>query len=208
MLERYYEIAKANWKHNLFFHCIIAVLLCVAAPLIMGVENLEEPQVAKIIEFYLGFLGVILLIPLFLPDTNKDIRDVIASKKMPITTIRIIRLFCAMLLLSILLLLFLGVLKRGNCNFHYGKCFYAAVANCVFMGGIGLVFYSMADNIALAYMIPLLYYIVSMGSGRKYLGKFYLMGFSAGSIEDKKYMLSMGVLMIVAALIIRWKRRA
>lgn len=207
MLERYYEIVKVNWKHNLFFHCVIAVLLCVAAPLIMGMKNLEEPQVAKIIEFYLGFLGVILFIPLFLPDTNKDIRDVIASKKMPITGIRMIRLLSALFLLIIMLLVFLGALKEGNCNFHYGKCFYAAVANCVFMGGLGLLFYSVADNIALAYMIPLLYYIVSMGSGSKYLGRFYLMGFSAGSIEDKKYMMAAGVLMMAAALIIRWKRR-
>lgn len=206
-MERYCEIAKANWKHNLLFHCIIAVLLCVAAPLVMGVENLDEPQVAKIIEFYLGFLGVILLIPLFLPDTNKDIRDVIASKKMPITAVRLIRLFSALLLLSILLLLFLGALKSGGCDFQYGKCFYAAAANCIFMGGIGLIFYSVADNIALAYMIPLLYYIVCMGSGKKYLGRFYLMGFSAGSIEDKKYILAVGALMIAAALIIRWKSR-
>ena len=208
MLEHYYEIAKTNWKHNLLSHCIIAVLLCILAPLIMGVKNLEEPQVAKIIDFYLVFLGVILLIPLFLPDTNKDIRDLTASKKISITTVRIIRLLEAVLCLSILLLLFLSALKMGNCEFHYGRCFYAAAADCVFMGGIGLLFYSVIDNIALAYMIPFLYYIISMGGGKKYLGKFWLMSFSAGRVEDKKYLLAAGVFMIAAALVMRWKRRA
>lgn len=207
MLERCYEIAKVNGKHNLLFHCIIAALLCVLAPFIMGVKNLQEPQVAKIIEFYLGFLGVILLIPLFLPDTNKDIRDLIASKKTPITGVRVIRFLEALLCLTILLLLFLWALKMGNCEFHYGNCFYAAIANCVFMGGIGLLVYSVIDNIAVAYMIPFLYYIISMGGGKKYLGKFWLMSFSAGSIEDKKYLLAAGCLMIVVSLVIRWKRR-
>lgn len=207
MLERYCEIAKTNWKHNLLPHCIIAILICIAAPLLMGVKNLEEPQVAKIIEFYLGFLGVILLIPLFLPDTNKDIRDLTASKKTPVTTVRIIRLFDALACLVLLLALFLGALKTGGCNFRYGECFYVAFSNCVFMGGLGLLFYSMADNIALAYMIPVLYYIISMGSGKKYLGKFFLMGFCAGNTEDKKYLLASGILMVAAALIIRWKRR-
>lgn len=208
MLEQCFEIAKTNWKHNLFSHCMIAALFCVLAPFVMGVKNLEESQVAKIIEFYLAFLGVILLIPLFLPDTNRDIRDLIASRKTPITTVRIIRLFEAALCLCILLVLFLSALKMGNCVFNYGQCFYAAIANSVFMGGMGLLFYSVIDNIALAYMIPILYYIISMGGGKKYLGKFWLMSFSAGSIEDKKYLLTAGVIMIAVALGIRWKRRA
>lgn len=207
MLERYYEIAKINWKHNLFPHFIIAVILCAIAPFIMGMKNLEEPQVAKIIECYLGFLGVILLIPLFLPDTNKNIRDLIASKKTPITAVRSVRFLEGVVCLIVLLLIFLGVLKMGACTFHYGNCFYAAVANCIFMGGLGLLFYSVIDNIALAYMIPFLYFIISMGSGKKYLGKFWLMSFSAGRLQDKKYILAAGILMVAAALVIRKKRR-
>ncbi len=208
MLERYYEIVKINWKHNLFFHFVIAVLLCVAAPFLMGVNNLEEPQVAKIIEFYLGFLGVILLIPLFIPDTNKDVRDLIASKKTPITGVRICRILEALICLSGLLLVFLYILKLGDCEFRYGICFFVAIANCVFMGGIGLLIYSVIDNIALAYMIPILYFTVSMGSGKKYLGKFWLFGFSSGSsIGEKSYLLAAGVVMIAAALLIRKVRR-
>lgn len=208
MLERYYEIAKINWKHNLLSHLVLAVLLCVAAPFLMGVKNLEELQVARIIEFYLGFLGVILLIPLFIPDTHKDIRDLIASKKTPITCVRLIRILEAVICLSIILLVFLYALKLGDCEFRYGTCFFAAMANCVFMGGIGLLFYSVIDNIALAYMIPFFYFIVSMRSGKKYLGKFWLFSFSAGSgIGDKIYLLAMGVVMIVAAFLIRKKCR-
>ena len=207
MAEQYYKIAKTNWKHNLMLHCIIAVILCLIAPFIMGTKNLVEPQVAKIIECYLGFLGVILLIPLFLPDTNKDIRDLIASKKTPITLVRFIRFLEALLCLVILLCTFLGALKVGDCVFDYGKCIYAAMASCIFMGGLGLLFYGIIDNIVLAYMIPFSYFIVSLGSGKKYLGKFWLMSFSAGSIEDKKYLLAAGILMIVAALVIREKRK-
>ncbi len=208
MLERCLEIAKANLKHNLLFHCVIAVFLCAVTPLLMGVKNLEEPQVAKIIEFYLEFLGVVLLIPLFLPDTNKDIRDLIASKKTPITGVRLIRLLEAVVCLVIILLVYLYALRLGDCSFRYGACFYAAMANCIFMGGLGLLIYSLIDNIALAYMIPFLYFTMSMGGGKKYLRKFWLFSFSAGEdISSKGYLLIAGILMIVAALIIRkWRR--
>lgn len=206
MLEQYLEIAKVNGKYNLFLHIVISILLCVIAPLLMGVENLDEPQVAKIIEMYLGFLGMILLIPLFLPDTNKDIRDLIASKKVPITVVRLIRLLEAFAVLSVLLAVFLAMLKYNDCTFRFGTCMYAAVANCVGLGGVGLLFYSLVDNIAFAYMMPFLYYVISL-SNRKFLGKLWLMGFSGGSLGEKKYILAAGVFMIIAALLVREKSR-
>lgn len=208
MLEQYYEIAKTNWKHNLLSHLVLAAIFCVVAPFLMGVKNLEESQVAKIIEFYLVFLGVILLIPLFIPDTNKDIRDLIASKKTPITCVRLIRILEAVVCLSVIILVFLYVLKMGACEFRYGTCFFVAMANCMFMGGIGLLFYSIIDNVALAYMMPFLYFMLSMGSGKKYLGRFWLFSFSAGNgTGDKIYLLAAGIVMIVAAFIIRSKCR-
>lgn len=212
MLERCFKIAKVNWKHNLMPHTIVAVLLCVASPLIMGVENLDETQVAKILELYLSFLGMILLIPVFLPDTNKDVRDLIASKKIPITGIRIIRMLEALVVLTVLLTVYLAALKYGKCQFRFGTCFYAAFATCLFQGGLGVLLYSVIDNIALAYMIPFLYYIISMGAGNKYLGKFWLSGFSyssamGGNAEDKLYLLVAGAVMLVLALWIREKKR-
>lgn len=113
-----------------------------------------------------------------------------------------------MICLSVILLVFLYGLKLGDCEFRYGTCFFAAMANCVFLGGIGLLFYSVIDNVALAYMIPFLYFIASMGSGKKYLKQFWLFSFSAGNgMGDKIYLLAAGVVMIVAALFIRQKCR-
>lgn len=213
MLERCFKIAKVNWKHNLWPHVIVGVLLCVCSPLVMGVENLEESQVAKILELYLSFLGMILLIPLFLPDTNKDVRDLIASKKVPIIGIRIVRMLEALLILVVLLCAYLAALKCGNCQFHFETCFYAAFATCLFQGGLGVLLYSVIDNIALAYMIPFLYYIISMGGGSKYLGKFWLAGYSyssamGGNADDKVYLLAAGIIMLVIALWIREIKRA
>lgn len=212
MLEQGFSIVKTNWKHNLLPHTIVAVLLCVISPLIMGVENLEEVQVAIIMERYLCFLGVVLLVPLFLPDTNKNIRDLIASKKVPITGIRCLRLLEAVVFVAVLLLAYLLFLKYGNCQFRLEMCFYAAFSNCLFLGGLGILFYSVIDNIALAYMMPFLYYILSMGAGTKYLGRFWLFEFSkaageGGTAVDKTYLLAAGVVMLVAALFIREKRR-
>ncbi len=212
MLAQGFEIAKTNWKHNLFSHFVLSVLFLVAAPVIMGVKNLEELQMARIVDFYLCFLGVLLFIPVFLPDANRDIRDLIASKKTPITAVRIVRLVQAFLAVSFLLLGFLIGLRIGNCHFSFGKFFYAALADCVAMGGLGLFFYSMSDQVVLAYMAPVIYYVASMGAGRKYLKGFWLMSLCGGgdvvSAKDKVYILAAGAILMVAAFLIKWKRRA
>lgn len=207
-----FSIVKTNWKYNLLPHTIVAVLLCVVSPLFMGVKNLEEAQVAAIIERYLCFLGVILLVPLFLPDTNKNIRDLIASKKTPIMEVRCLRLLTAVVLVVVLLFAYLLFLRQGNCQFRFGTCFFAAFSTCLFLGSLGILFYSIIDNIALAYMVPFLYYMISLGAGEKYLGKFWLFAFSAASAKgetafDKIYLLVAGILMLVAAIGIREKSR-
>lgn len=208
MLERNYEIAKVNFKRHLFAHFAVAVVFVLIAPLLMGMKNLDGMQVAKIMEFYLGFLGVILLVPLFLPDTDKNIRDLLASKKTALVTVRLIRLLEAVLCLLVLLVLFLYILKTGDCRFSYGECLYAAVSNAVMMGGTGLLCYSLVDNIALAYMIPFLYYAMSMGGGEKYLGHFWLFGYSGGgNIWEKGWLFAGGILLGVLSLVIRgWQR--
>ncbi|MCM1179819.1 MAG: hypothetical protein NC347_06165 [Clostridium sp.] len=212
MLEQSVSILTVNWKHNLRTHMIVAVLFCVVSPLFMGVENLDEVRVAIILERYLCFLGVILMVPLFLPDTNKNIRDLIASKKVPLAGIRCFRLFEAVVFIMILLLAYLLFLKQGNCQFRFGACFFAAFSTCLFLGSLGILFYSVIDNIALAYMIPLFYYMVSTGAGVKYLDKFWLFGFSVAAAEgknavDKSYLLAAGIILSVAAICIRERRR-
>lgn len=209
MLERGLSIAKINWKYNLFPHFLVAALLCIVSPLLMGVENLDEQQVAAIIEMYLSFLGIILLVPLFLPDTNREIRDLTASKHIPLFPVRLIRLAEAVILLAVLLTGYLLFLKMGSCQFRFGVCFYAAFATCLFQGGLGVLFYSVVDNIVFAYMIPFLYFVISMGGGRKLLGKFFLFGLrmelavGGTGTGDKIYLFAAGALMLAAGLFIR-----
>lgn len=209
MLERGFSIAKINWKYNLLPHFLVAALLCIVSPLLMGVENLDEKQVAAIIEVYLSFLGIILLVPLFLPDTNREIRDLTASKNTPLLPVRLIRLVEAVILLAALLIAYLLFLKRGSCQFRFGVCFYAAFATCLFQGGLGVLFFSVIDNIVFAYMIPFLYFILCMGGASKLLGKFSLFGLrmelavGGTGTGGKIYLLGAGMLMLTAGLIIR-----
>lgn len=205
-MEKYLKIANVNLKFNLLPHIIAAICLCLISPLIMGVRNLDILNTAKILDVYISLLGIILLIPIFIPDQDKDINYLIKSKKESIAINYLIRVTESVLFLLIIVFTFLLYLKSGNCIFDFWQYFYGTISSCIFLGGLGILAYSIVDNMAVGYMVPTLYYILCYGAGKKYLGKLYLFSMMQGNIFDKKYLLIIGILMIAAGIFYRIKK--
>lgn len=206
-MERYLNIAKVNLKFNLLPHIIVVLFLAVLAPVIMGVSNLEPLQVAKVVDFYLSLFGIVLCIPLFIPDEDRSVRELIQSKKESMYLVQGIRIVEGVILLLISLALFLLFMKQQRSQFQYCQYLYGAIANGLFLGGLGIMMYSILDNLAVAYMIPILYYVMCMGGGKKYVGRFYLFSLMGGDIGDKIYLLVVGIIMIVIGIIIRNEKK-
>ena len=203
MIERYLSISRVNLKHHLLPHIIASAGLCLLAPFIMGVRNLDLYYTAKVLDTYVSLLGIVLLVPVFLPDQDKDIRELIRSKRESLEVLHFIRIGQGLLVLSLFVASFLVFLQQGNCIFPFGNYFYGTISSCIFLGGIGVLIYSFIDNIAVAYMVPILYYILCYGGSKKYLGKFYLFSMFNGTVDDKIYLLIAGLAMIVAGILIR-----
>ena len=206
-MERYLNIAKVNLKFNLLPHIIVVLFLAVLAPVIMGVSNLEPLQVAKVVDFYLSLFGIVLCVPLFIPDEDRSVRELIQSKKESMYLVQGIRIVEGVILLLISLALFLLFMKQQRSQFPYCQYLYGAIANGLFLGGLGIMMYSILDNLAVAYMIPILYYVMCMGGGKKYVGRFYLFSLMGGDIGDKIYLLVAGIIMIVVGIIIRNEKK-
>lgn len=201
-MERFLKISAVNLKYNLFPHLLVSVLLCLAAPLFIGTRNLDVYQVAKVAEAYLCLIGIVLFVPVFIPDMNKDIRDLIASKKMPMYFLHIIRILWALLFMILMSVGFLVVLKGENCTFDFFEMLYTVMANALFLGGLGMIIFALFDQAVFAYMIPLVYYMVNFG-GRKQLGNFYLFSMQRGHFTEKHYLFAAGVVFMIAAVFIR-----
>lgn len=201
-MEKFLKISAVNFKYNLLPHLLVSMLLCLAAPLFIGTRNLDTYQVAKIMEAYLCLIGIILLIPVFIPDMNKDIRDLIASKRMPMYSLHIIRTLWALFFLVLMSLAFLWILKGENCAFDFGEMFYTVMANALFLGGMGMFVFALFDQAVFAYMIPLVYYVINFG-GRKHFGNFYLFSMQVGHFTEKHYLLAGGLILMAGAVFVR-----
>lgn len=205
-MANYWEIAKENLRHNLFVHAGIAFVLLCFSPLVLGVENLAPPDTAKVLEMYVALLGIILITPVFLPEQNQDLRDLIRSKYTKIASIYSIRVLESVLILVLYLGIYLWFLHRNGCQMEVGKYFVGTLAEMLFMGGLGIISYSLTDNLIAGYMIPVFYYITAIGSGSKVLKIFYPFSMVQGSFTEKYWLLFGGLILIVIGIIIRSRR--
>ena len=206
-MERILSIEIEHFKNHYAGHLAAALLFSLLAPVIMGMEALNQYQAGQILDVYFSLLGIVLLTPLFMPEQNKDIRDLLASREYPLRNIQLLRLLQAVVILAVLNLLVLFQMKLGECTFPFGTYFCCAMANCVFLGGLGIFAYGITDHLVIAYMIPVFYYICCYGAGQKYLGIFYLFSLMTGDLENKIWLGTAGILLTAAGVVIRNRKK-
>lgn len=208
-MEKYQKLICVNLKHNLLMPVVLVAVLCLLSPFAMGLENLDAAQTAKVIEVFLSLTGVILLMTVFSPDIDRDIRDIIASKKESMAAIHLLRILGAVFFLAAVGILFLFWMKSGECQFSFYKMFFCFMANSIFLGGMGAFFFSLSNQPVLGYMASILYFLLNFGSGKKYMGNFFLFSMQYGSFTEKYYLMTGGLVLLLLSVVWRdmmWKR--
>ena len=72
-MERYWQVERVNLKHNILLHLLVCVLLLGLSPLLMGVANLGQQDTAKVLEMYVALIGIVMLVPIFLPEQDQNL---------------------------------------------------------------------------------------------------------------------------------------
>ncbi|WP_049730352.1 hypothetical protein [Dorea sp. D27] len=207
-MEKYLQIGKINLKHNILPHLLVTAAILFLSPLVLGVSNLEAPDTAKVLEMYVALTGIILLTPVFLPEQNKDLRDLVYSKYVKASSVYLVRIVEAVIAMGVFLGIYMWMLDNNNCQMDLIKYFGGTLAEMLFLGGIGILCYGLFDNLVIGYMVPIFYYIVAMGSGDRYLKMLYPFSMARGSYEEKIYLLIAGVVMITAGVALRSRRQS
>jgi hypothetical protein len=166
----------------------------------MGTQNLDAIRTAGVLEMYVALLGVLLLTPIFLPEQNKDIRDLVEAKYTSSTAVALIRLTEAVISLAVLVGCYILYLKYQNCTFPIIYYYLGTMAEATFLGGMGLCAYSIFDQIAISYMLPIMYYIMALGGGRKLLMNFYPFSMRMGSYREKVFLILTGIMLIIVGI--------
>lgn len=206
-MERYWQIEKANLKHNIPLHILVCVAILVLSPFLMGVANLGPQDTAKVLEMYVALTGIVLMTPIFLPEQSKEIRDLVSSKYTKSLSVYLIRLIGNGAILGLFLGCYILMLRFNHCDFPAVRYFFGTYAEMLFFGGLGIFGYGLCDNLIIGYMAPILYYIIAMGSGSKYLKMLYPFSMTAGSYKEKTALFLTAVVLIGAGIALRCRRK-
>ena len=134
-------------------------------------------------------------------------KDLLSSKYMPVAKLYGIRMTQAIIYLMLLLGIYMCVLKAGNCEFAFLKLYMGELATMVFLGGMGIFFYALTDQVVVGYMIPLLYYMLNITISPNKIKGLYLFSMSIGKYEWKWTLGIAGVVLLAVGIVIRSKRK-
>lgn len=191
----YMKILGINLWHHAWLPFATALGVFVLTATMFNLSALTAKEAARPIEFFLCFIGVMLFTPVFYPEQNHDLRDVVCSKKVSYLKVCALRLFYSFILLSVLEIVFVCIMKLNESAVTDAHIF-GGIATAAFLGSIGFFAAGITDNTTLGYMAAMMYYLASYGMKEK-LGKFFLFSMSAGNFEEKGW-LFLGTAVLIA----------
>lgn len=192
------KVASVNLRHNFIPHLLIALVIVLLTPMVCGISSLDEFQSAMPLERLLSLTGPVFLTPIFLPEQNENIRDVIRSKRTDYLAVCAIRVLYSVFFLAVITACF--VLIMGGCESEVTvRHFLGGFSTALFLGSLGVFCAGASGNVVVGYMCSAIYYISNYAVKDK-LGHWFLFSMSIGSFDEKYWLLGSSIVLILLGL--------
>lgn len=193
------KFLSINLKHNFIPHLMAALLIVLLTPLIFAVSSLDERLAAQPIEMMLSLTGTVILTPIFLPEQNETIRDVICSKRTDYMKVCIMRIIYSIIALASIIGVFVLVMRFCESHVTF-RHFAGGFASALFLGSLGFLTAGFSRNAPAGYMVSLIYYIANFAMKDK-LGNLFLFSMYAGSFKEKYWLLLTSIIMLTVGVL-------
>lgn len=201
---KYLRISSVQIKLSLFINLILSLVILAITPVIFGIKNLDSIASSYVLERFVALIGIILITPIFLPEQDKNIAELIESKyTSPIKTY-LLRFFISSVTLFILISGFILIMVTMSCEFNILKFIIGTFATAFFLGTLGAIVYGISDNIVAGYLIPLSFYMWNMFSKSDEVKNLYLFSLVNDSFSEKYWLLGLGFLFIIVVILYKW----
>ena len=204
-IEIYCNILKVNLRRQYPWPALAAVALLVITKLLFNLNALEGAAVAQPLEMLMIWIGPALLVPVFLPEQNPALWDVVRARQTSYLQVCVLRILYASLTVIALTLVFTGLMKADESQvlpYHV----WGSICSALLLGAVGLAAAGLSGNAAGGFMVCMLYYLASYGMDRR-LGCLSLLSMSKGQMSGKGWQLLAAVVLVLAALAVMRRRK-
>ena len=196
-----WQIAKINLRHNFVPLLLLAAVVMVLTPVLFGTTNLDRLAAAAPLEMFVSTIGIILLVPIFQPEQNSEIEDIVTSQYVDCVYVYMIRVTYSVIGLVLLILLFSGYMLICGCDISVALIF-GTLADAMFLGSIGLLVAAVTNNLPVSLMASILYYGLNLFARSK-VGAFNLFSMMNGDYSSNIWLFAVSIVLIIAAVILK-----
>ena len=194
------KITGVNLRHNFLPHFLLALFITLLTPVLFGTSSLNARDCAQPLEMFLSLNGIVLLTPVFMPEQDKNICDLIRSKKIDYLSVCALRLVYSVICLAVIFGIFTLFMYHSECEVTL-RHFAGGLSSAMFLGATGFFFAGVTGNGVIGYMVSIMYYIGNfiLKDDLKY---WYLFSMSHGSFDGKCCLLVSSVILFLTAFVI------
>lgn len=194
------KIINVHLRHNFAPHLLLALVITILTTVVFGISSLSARESAQPLEMLLSLTGVILITPIFAPEQNENIRDLIRSKRTDYLSVCFIRLLCSLFFLALIFGAFTVYMYHCECKVTF-RHFLGGFSSALFLGALGFFFAGISRNTVIGYMIAMIYYIANFAM-KDDLKKLYIFSMSSGSFNEKYWLLGIAAAIFAAVFIL------
>jgi len=196
------SILSRDIKRNYLPHFALAALIALLIPMFVSISALKGQAAAQPVEMFLTLTGIAALTPVFLPERDGNIRDVIRARKTDCTVIYTLRAACALLFTALLFGGF-GIAMKLCESEATVKLLAGGFASAALLGAMGFAVSGLSENTAAGYMSAFIYYMANFALKEK-LGVFFLFSvYLYGDYSSKPWQLLIASAIIPAVILIK-----
>lgn len=207
-MERFGRTVASFLRYHYWFHLGLTALFVAAAGAILSFRNLDAGGAAKVMEMYGILSGIVLFVPLFMPEADAEIWLLEKSKAMSMWSLYLGRLLVAVFVLAVVIAVFILRLLLGGCEFEAANLGWLSFCEAFFLGGIGFFAGAVTNQVVIGYMLSFMYFVGNIG-GAKYFGKLGL--FPAMRMQGDGtswiWFLAAGIFLVAGGILIRERKR-
>lgn len=182
---RHGKILSVNLRYNFLPHFAIACIIALAVPMIFSISSLTARGAAQPLEFLLSFVGAFLFTPVFYPEQNKNVRDLIRSKRTGYLSVCLVRVIYSAAALAVIVGAMVLIMKLCESDVTW-RHFVGAYASALLLGSVGLFFAGASGNVTAGYMAAVIYYLAGYAMKEK-LGAACVFSMTLGMDFSYKY---------------------
>lgn len=200
-----WQIAKVNLRHNFTPLFLLSFIIMLLTPVLFGTTNLDYKAAAVPLEMFVSIIGIILLVPIFQPEQDDEIKEVVSSKYIDCIYVYLIRVVYSVIGIIVLVVAFALFMLLCGCEISIPLIF-GTIADAMFLGAIGFLTSAITNNLPVSFMVSLLYYVINITMKSK-LGILNIFAMMSGDYKPNLWLFLSGIFLICVAVCIKRVRK-